>query len=498
MQERLPISVCLIVRDEEKNLAGAINSVREFVREVVVVDTGSRDQTVEIARALGAKVLSFPWQDDFALARNAGLQAATQEWILSLDADQRLDPDSVPALAAVTHSPYLAHNVTIRLLKEEDARDSVGDFASIRLFRRDDRIRFSGRVHENVAPSLLQIGATQWPDSGVILRDFGYGDAQDRQKKRERNLLLLERARAENPDDLFVLYKYALTLPNTRAREGADVLAEAVTKAKQLNASALQALSFVPQLVSAAIEARTAQGRLVEAAEMPQFLLPVFGGNAFFIAGRAAAKAGNVSMATGLLEQFLTLAAAQQKTAAWLEVTTSEAEACMWLGWLARLSGDLEKARTWLSRGLSVARPDQRMPLECEAIRVLLASGAVADASEKLGELYALAQRSDAALAELMLVSAEMAQAVGDREGATEMARAAIRPTDDRACALLATLELAANATVSAERLAQLMETVPGLRFDTLAIRALLAHHLGVDLGFELPQATKLLLGEAT
>lgn len=486
----------MIVRDEAENLAGAINSVRDVVREVVVVDTGSQDRTVEIARTLGAKVLFFPWQNDFSLARNTGLQAATQDWILSLDADQRLDSSSIPALTDAINSPYLAHNVTIRLFPSEESNDSVGAYKAIRLFRRDDRIRYSGRVHEDVAPSLLPLAPHPWSDSDVVLRDFGYGDAQERQRKRDRNLLLLARAKEENPDDLFTLYKYAITLPDSQRQERLNVLLEAAAKAARLGPEELRTHSFIPRLIGAVVDACVAQGRLAEAARLPRFLLPVFGGDCFFIAGRVAARAGEVADATEWLTRFLNARATQKTATAWLDADASEAEACLWLAWLARLSDEPEKAHAWLRRGLDCARPDQVMALECETIRLLLACGSVAEASAKLGALYPQAQTSDAALAELMLVSAEMAQTVGDRKAAVEMARAATRPADDRAYALLATLEWDAGAEMSAERLAELMETVPGQRFDTLAIRALLAHHLGVGLNFELPQATKLLLGE--
>lgn len=481
MQTALPISVCMIVRNEEENLGGAIHSVRPFVREVVVVDTGSRDRTVEIARSLGAKVLFFPWQNDFSLARNAGLQAATQDWILSLDADQRFDSSSIAALKTAIHGTYLAYNVTIRLFAEEHASDSVGAYTAIRLFRRDARIRYSGRVHEDVAPSLLSLAPHPWADSDVILRDFGYGDARDRQQKRERNLLLLTRAKEENPDDLFVLYKYAITLPDSQLQERTQVLLAASAKAARLSSEELRALSFIPRLVSSAVDACVAQGRLAEAAALSRFLVPVYGGDCFFIVGRAAARAGEAADATELLKCFLS-ARATPKTdaAAWLDSDASEAEACLWLAWLARLSGEPESALAWLRQGLSCAHPDQVMALECEAIRLLFSSGAVAEASTKLEALYPLAQTSDAALAELMLVSAEMADALGDKAGAREMALAAVRPNDDRASALLARLELDSD-SVSNERLTQLLATVPGRRFDTLAVRALLEQRLGLD-----------------
>ena len=94
MSNILPLSVCMIVRNESHHLPKALASVKGIAAEIVVVDTGSTDDTVSIASAMGAKVLHFAWIDDFAAARNAALEAATQPWILSLDADQRLASDS--------------------------------------------------------------------------------------------------------------------------------------------------------------------------------------------------------------------------------------------------------------------------------------------------------------------------------------------------------------------------------------------------------------------
>ena len=84
-------SLCMIVRDEERYLAGCLESVVDLVDEIVVVDTGSTDSTPDIARRFGARVFNFQWVDDFSAARNESLRHATGEWIFWLDADERLD-----------------------------------------------------------------------------------------------------------------------------------------------------------------------------------------------------------------------------------------------------------------------------------------------------------------------------------------------------------------------------------------------------------------------
>ncbi|MGC9064474.1 MAG: glycosyltransferase, partial [bacterium] len=81
------ITLCMIVKNEEEHLPNALNSVKDVVDEIIIVDTGSTDNTVEIAKSFGAKVYYYEWNDDFASARNEALKHATCDWILSMDAD---------------------------------------------------------------------------------------------------------------------------------------------------------------------------------------------------------------------------------------------------------------------------------------------------------------------------------------------------------------------------------------------------------------------------
>src|SRR5271156_3302650 len=94
------ISLCMIVRDEAAMLPGCLESVRGAVDEMIVVDTGSRDATIRVAEGAGAWVLPFEWIDDFAAARNHGIARATGEWVLVLDADERLAPGAPEGLRA--------------------------------------------------------------------------------------------------------------------------------------------------------------------------------------------------------------------------------------------------------------------------------------------------------------------------------------------------------------------------------------------------------------
>jgi len=95
------ISICMIVRNEEKKLPGCLESCAGLGNEIIVVDTGSTDRTKEVAAGMGAKVFDFPWIDDFAAARNESIRHATGDWILWMDADERIDQGNREKLRAL-------------------------------------------------------------------------------------------------------------------------------------------------------------------------------------------------------------------------------------------------------------------------------------------------------------------------------------------------------------------------------------------------------------
>ncbi len=107
------ISLCMIVKDEEEMLPRCLAAVAEHVDELVIVDTGSTDRTVEIAESFGADVVEFPWNGSFADARNVSLDRATGDWILWLDADEVLD-DGPGRAAARARQPVVARGLLRR------------------------------------------------------------------------------------------------------------------------------------------------------------------------------------------------------------------------------------------------------------------------------------------------------------------------------------------------------------------------------------------------
>lgn len=490
MAATIPLSVCMIVRDEEAHLAAAIQSVLTVASEVVVVDTGSRDRTQEIARDLGARVLSVAWQDDFSLARNVALSAARYDWILSLDADQQLNATSLPALREAVRRPVLAQLVHVDLMGKDLRQPPVSSFPSLRLFRRDERIRFRGRVHEDVAGSLLDAGSTDWPDSGVRLCDTGYVEASERQRKRARNLLLLEQAHGENPQDLFIAFKLATMLPTSRSEERRAVLSQAISIACSLDRAELGAFPFRHRLFADAIDDLVEQGHLSDAVAVCRKLHPALGPGGYFAAGRAFARAGLTDPGTDALKAYLDLPSPDASSMTLVDLSASAAEACRWLAWLASVEGQSFLARAWLERALNSASKDEAVAIQCDLIRLSLAAGDVSRVASELGSLYPSARSSQSAFAEIMLLSGEVSVAMGDRAGAVGLLEAALTPRDDRPAALLVKLGLDYG-EVDERRLHELLPALVGRRFDTLAVRVRLAERMGVPLDFQIPEAAR-------
>jgi tetratricopeptide (TPR) repeat protein len=148
------LSLSMIVRDEAERLEACLRSVQGFVDEMVVVDTGSRDATVAIARSLGATVHQIDWPGDFAPARNQALQWLTGDWVLVLDADEQLRPEAREPLRQLMAQPDL---LLINLLRQELGAVQSPYSNVSRLFRRHPAIRWSRAYHSLVDDSVAEL-----------------------------------------------------------------------------------------------------------------------------------------------------------------------------------------------------------------------------------------------------------------------------------------------------------------------------------------------------
>ena len=206
------ISLCMIVKNEEKNLPRCLESVCGLVDEMIILDTGSEDNTVSIAQSFGAKVYQIPWPGDFSAARNESVEKAGGDWILYLDADEVLDPCGSPDCIrkAASDPEVTAWSIPIRCLKWESASYSVT--VNIRLFRNLPGLRFENEVHERIEPALARIGA-KIATAPFFIDHFGYRLPPEAMKEKlERNLLLSQKHLERDPDDPYCLYYVGATL----------------------------------------------------------------------------------------------------------------------------------------------------------------------------------------------------------------------------------------------------------------------------------------------
>jgi len=199
-QKPAGISLCMIVKNEERFLAQCLDSVKDLVDEICIVDTGSSDRTIEIARSYGARIEEHAWRNDFGWARDKALAMATRRWIFQLDADEELLPESHAALRELRDAP--AHRVGVWVRCNNAADDYAGtgsmSHALVRIFPNDPQIAYRGAVHEFVTIGDDPIGI-QAVQARIAILHHGYlKEIVLERKKGERNLAII-RAQAAGP-----------------------------------------------------------------------------------------------------------------------------------------------------------------------------------------------------------------------------------------------------------------------------------------------------------
>ncbi len=214
------ISVCMIVKNEEKWIGEAIQNFRGIADQIVVVDTGSDDKTKEIAAREGAEVFDFQWNKNFADARNFSLEKATGDWIFCLDADERIAPESFEAIRSMTKNPYTQG---IRFSIRNYCNDAsisgfqprpgeyvtyeqgyLGYFVSrrIKLFKNFAGIKFDGCVHELVEAHITGLVA----DAIIPIHHYGHGEFEIQRKSKESLYLESLQSKVTEKDNDWTAY----------------------------------------------------------------------------------------------------------------------------------------------------------------------------------------------------------------------------------------------------------------------------------------------------
>lgn len=213
------ISLCMIVKDEEVNLAACLRPVVDLFEEIILVDTGSTDRTREIATDFGAKVFDFPWNDSFADARNESLRHATGDWIFWLDADDRLDVKTYHELMDLFHDLPAKDKVAYVMPCHCTGTEEMT--CHVRLFRNQPDLFWCYRAHEQILPALEHLDTELiWTD--ITIEHTGYQDVVLYHSKLERNLRLLELDNQEYPCEPWILFNLAMTKRKLGCTEGTE------------------------------------------------------------------------------------------------------------------------------------------------------------------------------------------------------------------------------------------------------------------------------------
>ncbi|NTW35263.1 MAG: glycosyltransferase [Syntrophobacteraceae bacterium] len=245
------LSVCMIVKNEAHQLAEAVENFSQFADEIVIVDTGSTDNTRDIALQCTGRVYDFSWCDDFSAARNHSFAQAQGDYLLWMDADDRVEPEMARQIVELK-SIFDGRNAFYFVLEDMEASGPSCAFYQLRCVPRRDDVRFCGRIHEQ-----LTIGELFPLTIGIVIRHHGYLHKEIHQHKIERNLRLLEKEREDGRDDAFIHYYLSLTCESLkRYREAIEHMNRALacierqTRAssgpytRQVNMSAMMDIHF--------------------------------------------------------------------------------------------------------------------------------------------------------------------------------------------------------------------------------------------------------------
>lgn len=197
---RATVAACMIVKNEEHFLPQCLESIRNWVDEIIVVDTGSTDRTIEIAESYGAKVYHQEWIGDFSYHRNHSIEQASSDWVFIIDADEEVEQADIPKIReALTYEDFRMITMNVYNMDPETGRVS-SHLPSIRFFRKESGIRYDGIVHNQLKydkdEKSLKVEAS--------LRHYGYNLSEDKmEQKFQRTKALLDKQIEEDPDNAF-------------------------------------------------------------------------------------------------------------------------------------------------------------------------------------------------------------------------------------------------------------------------------------------------------
>jgi glycosyltransferase involved in cell wall biosynthesis len=301
------ISLCMIVKNEQENLERCLKSVTGIVDEIIVVDTGSTDSTCDIVREYGAALHHYLWNDNFSDARNFSLDNAQGDWILFLDADEELPPESRTILGRLTDRNDVDGYFVkiINYLGKNGWIETVPDLV-FRLFRNNKEYRFHGAIHEQIADVILEKNPQaryQIAEEFSILH-HGYLDKVIEAKdKKSRNISLIEKELAKQPMNRLLQFHYGVELFRTeRYAEAAQVFIQSATN---IDPNTI----YLPKLLRYLLIAQQSSGQLKEALNTAEIGLRLFPNYAdlYYYTGLIQQELGKYSLAQDSFLQALSM-----------------------------------------------------------------------------------------------------------------------------------------------------------------------------------------------
>lgn len=212
------LTVCMIVKNEADSLADCLRSVEDVADDIIIVDTGSTDDTIEVAKRFKTKIVQYRWNNDFSAARNESLKYATGDWILYIDADERLDAQSRKYIKNYINNALPEIGGLICTIESEhsnmDGSSELHRGGYPRLFRNlgYPKVKFIGRVHEQIAPSIVDAGFN-FAVSDLKIIHLGYNQSREvMEQKIKRNYALLLEHVNEEPLNGYAWFQLGQTL----------------------------------------------------------------------------------------------------------------------------------------------------------------------------------------------------------------------------------------------------------------------------------------------
>lgn len=455
--EGLRLSLCMIVRDEEQTLPQCLAAVAGVVDEIVIVDTGSNDSTIEIASSFGARIIEREWTGSFADARNVSFEAAGGDWMMYLDADEvlvREDLELLRSLKGRTWREAFYFAQTSYTGDREDGGAVAHDV--LRMFRNRDEYRFEGRLHEQLAHRLPGYLPERIEVSGVRIEHYGYlGVVREGRRKSERNIELLRLQQAEGHATPFLHFNLGCEYAAAGDRPAALIEFERAWSMLEV-AEDKDSYKFAPALLNRLVKALRVCGRPRQALTRATQGLELFPGFTDLVLEQALAAValGQQDRAIELLERCIEMGEASRGYTSTVGSGTFLPR--LQLAQMRRDDGDLQGAielleycvseyprflgsvlpytSALLTSGLDpkavVARLEQHLPNPVPAARFMLGVALYEAGATSAGEeqfRMVLARQPHSARARVALAEALLAQ----RRYAEAASEAAVVPGDD-------------------------------------------------------------------